>query len=201
MAGSGRATAWLNNAPAQKLPKVLRVAPLVMLALLAAPSVSEGQQSKTIPRLCLLTFEPYTLGKRPGLDAFLQTLRDLGHIDGRSTIIDYLSADERGERFPALAAECLRLKADVIATSTTPAAQAAKHATRTIPIVMIAQGDPVGTGLVNGLAQPGGNITGTSQMIPALAAKRLHFAQGSRTRNLAGYSCCRTSSIPLRRCR
>ncbi len=146
-----------------------------MLALLAAPSVGEGQQSKTIPRLCFLTFEPYTLGKRPGIDAFFQTLRDLGHIEGRSLIIDHLSAEERGERFPALAAECLRLRADVIATTTTPAAQAAKNATRSIPIVMIAQGDPVGTGLVNSLAQPGGNITGTSLMIPDLAAKRLQL--------------------------
>jgi putative ABC transport system substrate-binding protein len=154
---------------------MLRLAFLAMLVLLAAPSVSESQQSKTIPRLCLLVFERYTLGKRPGLDAFLQTLRDLGHVDGRSFIIDYLSADERNEGFPTIAAECLRLKADVIATTTTPAALAAKKATRTIPIVMIAPGDPVGTGLVNSLAQPGGNITGTSQMIPELAAKRLQL--------------------------
>jgi putative tryptophan/tyrosine transport system substrate-binding protein len=139
---------------------MLRPAALAMVVLLAAPAVSEGQQSKTIPRLCFLTFEPYTLGKRPGIDAFFATLRDLGHVDGRSIIIDYLSADERGERFPTLAAECLRLKADLIATTTTPATLAAKNATRTIPIVMMALADPVGTGLVNSLAQPGGNITG-----------------------------------------
>jgi hypothetical protein len=126
--------------------KMLRLAFLAMLVLLAAPAVGEGQQSKTIPRLCFLVFERYTLGKRPGLDAFLQTLRDLGYVDGRSIIIDYLSAEERNERFPTIAAECLRLKADVIATTTTPAALAAKNATRTIPIVMIAPGDPVGTG-------------------------------------------------------
>ena len=154
---------------------MLRLALLVMLVLLAAPSVSEGQQSKTIPRLCFLTFERYTLGKRPGPDAFLQTLRDLGHVDGRSIIIDYLSAEERNERFPAVAAECLRRKADVIATTTTPAALAAKNATRTIPIVMMALADPVGTGLVNSLTQPGGNITGTSTMTPELAAKRLQL--------------------------
>jgi putative ABC transport system substrate-binding protein len=153
----------------------LRLAFLVTIALLCSLSVSEGQQPKTIPRLCLLVFERYTLGKRPGLDAFLQTLRDLGHVDGRSIIIDYLSAEERNERFPTIAAECLRLKADVIATITTPAALAAKNATRTIPIVMMAAGDPVGTGLVNSLAQPGGNITGTSLMIPELAAKRLQL--------------------------
>jgi putative ABC transport system substrate-binding protein len=155
--------------------KMLRLTLAAMLVLLAAPAVGVSPQSKTIPRLCLLVFEQYTLGKRPGLDAFLQTLRDLGYVDGRSIIIDYLSAEERNERFPTIAAECLRLKAAVIATTTTPAALAAKNATRTIPIVMIAPGDPVGTGLVNSLAQPGGNITGTSQMIPELAAKRLQL--------------------------
>ena len=135
---------------------MLRSAFSAVFAFLAAPTVSEGQQSKTIPRLCFLTFEPYTSGKRPGLDAFLQALRDLGHVDGRSITIDYLSADEHGERFPTLAAECLRLKADIIATATTPATLAAKNATRAIPIVMMALADPVGTGLVNSLAQPGG---------------------------------------------
>jgi putative ABC transport system substrate-binding protein len=87
--------------------------------------------------------------------------------------IDYLSADGQAERFPPLAAECLRLKADIIVVSTTPAAQAAKNATRTIPIVMLPLGDPVGTGLVDSLARPGGNVTGLSQMAPGLAAKRL----------------------------
>jgi putative ABC transport system substrate-binding protein len=74
-----------------------------------------------------------------------------------------------------LAAECLRLKADIIAVSTTPATQAAKNATRSIPIVMIALGDPVGTGLVDSLAQPGGNVTGMSMMASDVAAKRLEL--------------------------
>ena len=100
-------------------------------------------------------------------------LRDLGYVDGQTITIDYLSADGRGERFPALAAECLRLKADIIVVSTTPATQAAKNATRTIPIVMIALGDPVGTGLVDSLARPGGNVTGKTIMVSELAAKRL----------------------------
>ena len=154
----------------------LRLALLVVIVLLAAPSVSEGQQSKTIPRLCFLTLEPDTLQTRsPRFDAFFQTLRELGYVDGQSIIIDYLSAEDHGERFPDLAAECLRRKADVIVPSTTPAAQVAKNATSTIPIVMIALGDPVGTGLVNSLAQPGGNITGMSLMIPELATKRLEL--------------------------
>jgi putative tryptophan/tyrosine transport system substrate-binding protein len=162
--------------PARQPVRVLRLAFLVMLALLAAPLVSEGQQSKTIPRLCFLTLEPGTLQTRsPRFDAFFQTLRELGYVDGQSIIIDYLSAEDHGERFPDLVAECLRRKADVIIPSTTPAAQIAKNATSTVPIVMIALGDPVGTGLVNSLAQPGGNVTGMSLMVPELATKRLEL--------------------------
>ena len=150
---------------------------LVSLALgLLAPVVAEAQAAGRIPRLCFLTFDPGTLRSRSTrFDAFFQGLRDLGYVDGQTITIDYLSADGRGERFPALAAECLRLKADIIAVSTTPAAQVAKNATRTIPIVMLALGDPVGTGLVDSLARPGGNVTGMSLMAPDLAAKRLEL--------------------------
>src|SRR5260221_12320241 len=122
--------------------------------------------------LCFLTFDPGTLQSNR-FDAFFQGLRDLGYANGQNIAIDYLSAEGNGERFPTLAAECLRLKADVIAVSTTPAAQAAMAATRTIPIIMIGLGDPVRTGLVNSLGQPGGNVTGLSLMVPEVAAKRL----------------------------
>src|SRR5476651_1278202 len=145
-------------------------------ATVAWPLAARAQQPKKIPRLCFLTFDPGTLRSRsPRFDAFFEGLRDLGYVDGQTITIDYLSAEGRGERFPALAAECLRLKADIIAVSTTPAAEAAKNATRTIPIIMIALGDPVGTGLVDSLAQPGGNVTGMSLMVSELAAKRLNL--------------------------
>jgi ABC-type uncharacterized transport system substrate-binding protein len=143
-------------------------------AAAAWPLAARAQQSKNIPRLCFLTFDPGTL-QSTRFDAFFQGLRDLGYVDRQTITIDYLSADGRGEQFPALATECLRRKADIIALSTTPAAQAAKNATRTIPIVMIALGDPVGTGLVESLAAPGGNITGMSMMVPELATKRLEL--------------------------
>ena len=113
--------------------------------------------------------------RSPRFDAFFDGLRDLGYVDGQTITIDYLSADGHGDRFPMLAAECLQLKADIIAASTTPATQAAKNATRSIPIVMIALGDPVGTGLVESLAQPGANVTGMSMMVPELATKRLEL--------------------------
>ena len=157
---------------------VTRAALAVALAfgVLAAPLTGEAQQAGNIPRLCFLTFDPGTAqSPSPRFEAFFQGLRDLGYVHGQTITIDYLVAEGRSERFPALAAECVRLKADIIVVSTTPAAHAAKAATRTIPIVMIALGDPVGTGLVDSLARPGGNVTGMSQMTSALAAKRLEL--------------------------
>jgi putative ABC transport system substrate-binding protein len=138
----------------------------------AWPLAAHAQQPKNIPRLCFLTFDPGTL-RSTRFGAFFEGLLDLGYVDGQTITIDYLSAGGRGEQFPALAAECLRLKADIIAVSTTPATQAAKNTTRTIPIVMVGLGDPVGAGLVDSLDQPGGNVTGTSAMVSELAAKRL----------------------------
>jgi putative tryptophan/tyrosine transport system substrate-binding protein len=141
---------------------------------LLAPLVAEAQPARKIPRLCFLTFDPGTAQSPSArFDGFFQGLRDLGYVHGQTITIDYLVAAGRSELFPELAAECVRLKADIIVVSTTPAAHAAKNATRTIPIVMIALGDPVGTGLVDSLARPGGNLTGMSQMTSGLAAKRL----------------------------
>jgi putative ABC transport system substrate-binding protein len=132
---------------------------------------TRAQAVATIPRLCFLAPSPRE--RLPWYDPFFQRLRDLGYVDGRTINIDYLSADDRAERFPALAGECLRLKADIIVATTTPSALAAKGATRTIPIVMLGTGDPVVTGIVNSLARPGENISGLSHMAPGLSAKRL----------------------------
>ena len=102
---------------------------LLGAAAVAWPLVAHAQQSKEIPRLCFLTFDPGTLQSRsPRFDVFFNSLRDLGYVDGKTIVIDYLSADGKDDRFPALVSECLRLKADIIAVSTTPAAQAAKQA-------------------------------------------------------------------------
>jgi putative tryptophan/tyrosine transport system substrate-binding protein len=107
------------------------------------PVAARAQHLKKIPRLCFLTFDPGTLQSRPPrFDPFFESLRDLGYVDGQTITVHYLTADGHGERFPALAAECAGLNADIIAVSTTPAAQAAKSATRTIPIVMIALATP-----------------------------------------------------------
>jgi putative tryptophan/tyrosine transport system substrate-binding protein len=152
---------------------MLGVALITMLTLLA-PSLVGKAEATTSPRLCFLSFGPDTLqSQSPRFDAFFDGLRDLGYVNERTIAIDYLSADGRDERFAALATECARLRADIIVVSTTPAARAAKEATRTIPILMIALGDPVGTGLVDNLAQPEANVTGMSLMVPELATKRL----------------------------
>jgi putative ABC transport system substrate-binding protein len=148
----------------------------LLAAQLAVPCAGEAQQSKDIPRLCFLTFDPGTLQTRsPRFDGFSRGLQDLGYVQGRSIEISYLSADNNGDRFPALINECLALKPAVIAVTTTPAAHLLKKATRTIPIVMVALGDPLGTGLVDSLSRPSENITGMSLMVPQLAVKRLEL--------------------------
>src|SRR5258705_10275397 len=140
--------------------------------LLSAPLAAEAQPGR-FPRLCFLTFDPGT-PQSSRFDVFFQGLRGLGYVDGQTITIDYLAAGTgQAVGFPALATECLRLKADIIVATPTPAAQAAKNATHTIPIVMPSLGDPMATGLVASLARPGGNVTGTTLMASGLAAKRL----------------------------
>jgi putative tryptophan/tyrosine transport system substrate-binding protein len=158
--------------------RLIGLAVILVLGVIIAPVATDAQPKGTIPRLCFLTFDPGTLESNR-FSLFFQGLRDLGYLDGRTIHIDYLSADGRPDRFPALAADCLRLKADIVVVTTTPVTQAAKNATRTIPIVMIPLGDPVGTGLVASLARPGGNVTGLTFMATGLAAKRLELLKAA----------------------
>ena len=142
--------------------------------LLIAPLVVEAQPATKTWRIGLLTS-----GSREGAGAdvriapFSQGLRELGYIEGRNVILETRYAEGRVERFPALAAELVDLKIDVLVAMSTPGALAAKRATSTIPIVMAAVGEPVEMKLVESLAHPGGNITGLSISAPQLAAKRL----------------------------
>src|SRR5215471_16991947 len=110
----------------------------------------------------------------PRVDAFRQGLRDLGYVEGRTATIEYRLAEGKMERLPALAAELVALKVDVIVASGTPTALAAKNATTTIPIVFATSGDPVGT-LVASIARPGGNVTGLSLVGPELVARQLQL--------------------------
>ena len=126
-----------------------------------APLAGFAQQPAKIPRVGFI--EP--LSKDSALyRAFLQGMRDLGYVEGRNLTMEARFADSKPERLPALADELGKLKVDIIVAMSTPAVYAAKQATTTIPIVMIAIADPVGSGFVANLARPGGNITGLSNV-------------------------------------
>ncbi len=144
------------------------------LGTLAAPLAVSAQQAAKISRIGFLATN---LAANPHTrESFLQGLRDLGYVEGRNVVIEYRDAEGKDDRLPALAAELVALKVDVIvAAAGTLAALAAKHATRTLPIVFIAVGDPVTSGLVTSLARPGGNLTGLSAVSPELASKWLEL--------------------------
>jgi ABC-type uncharacterized transport system substrate-binding protein len=142
-------------------------------ALLAIP-LADGQQAAKVARIGHL---PPNLAASPQLrDAFLQGLRDLGYVEGRNVVIEYRDAEGKLERLPALAAELVARKVDVIlAEGGTLGPRVAMRATRTIPIVFAGAGDPVGSGLVTSLARPGGNVTGLSSLSAEVVGKRLEL--------------------------
>ena len=148
---------------------------ILALALLVAPLAAEAQQPTHVHRIGVLSGLGTTPGRDPFVEAFLEGMRALGYVEGQNLVLEYRGAEGQYERFPALAAELVRLQVDVIVAQGTPAALAAKHATTTIPIVMVGVGDPVGSGLVASLARPGGNITGLSVLSPELVGKQLEF--------------------------
>jgi putative ABC transport system substrate-binding protein len=156
------------------MPRVPLRCVVAAIVLLASPLTAQESRLNKIPRLCFVTFDPDS-SRSTRFSPFFEELGKFGYADGQSIAIDFLSANGQGELFPSLAADCVHRNANIIAVSSTPAALAAKNATGSIPIVMIAVGDPVGTGLVDSLAQPGGNITGMSQMVSELAVKRLEL--------------------------
>ncbi len=145
--------------------------------LLAAPLAAEAQSRAGVARVGILTSQSPP-GRGPGFvefDAFVGAMRDLGYVLGQNLQIELRTAEGQLARFPALAAELVDLKVDVIFAPATPGAQAAKHATTTIPIVFAVTIDPVGDGLIASLARPGGNLTGMTSTSLELAAKRLEL--------------------------
>ena len=142
----------------------------LLLSGLFRPSAAEAQQAAKVARIGVLTINGPAAA--PHLtEAFLQGLRDLGYVEGRNVAIEYRDAGGKVDRLPALAAELVALKVDVIMAGSTPLALAAKQATRTLPIVFIGSGDPVTDGLVTSLARPGGNVTGLSSLTPERIGK------------------------------
>jgi putative ABC transport system substrate-binding protein len=141
--------------------------------LLAAPLVAEAQQAVKVARIGHLS--PDLAARTHLYEALRQGLRDLGYVEGRNVVIEIRDAEGKLERLPALAAELVALKVDVIVTAGTPAALAAKQATRTVPIVSAGVSDPVASGLITSLARPGGNVTGLSTFAPELVGKCLEL--------------------------
>jgi ABC-type uncharacterized transport system substrate-binding protein len=148
---------------------------LTLCALLSAHCPpAQAQQPTKIPRIGYLTGGPLA-AMVARTEAFRQGLRDLGYVEGKNMLIEWRYAEAKPERLPALAAELVQLKVDVIVTGGEAATRPAKEATSTIPIVMAQDADPVGTGFVMSLARPGGNITGLSRLAPELNGKRLEL--------------------------
>jgi len=140
------------------------------LAILGVSLGSSAQRAGTMPRIGFLT-----PGPNPREPAFWQGMRDLGYVEGKTIVVDRRSAEGDFARLPALAAEIVKSRPDVIVAIASAAASAAKEATATIPIVMVGSSDPVAAGLVGNLARPGGNVTGTSTQTTAAVRKLLEL--------------------------
>jgi ABC-type uncharacterized transport system substrate-binding protein len=157
--------------------RVIGLAVILTLSLTLAPLAAKAQQAEKVYRIGYLTTDPPTTPEGARMwGQFLEGLRDHGYVEGQNIIIERRYWEGRAERLPALAADLVRLKVDVIVTGAMQATQAAKNATTTIPIIMVAVADPVRTGLVASLARPGGNVTGLSHFAgQELGGKRLEL--------------------------
>ncbi len=148
-------------------------------AVFAWPFAARAQQSGKVYRIAYFSAGTSDPVAAPDagvmLKALHESLHELGWIEGKNFVFEYRYAENRLDRLPELAAELVHLKVDVIVGVGTLAPLAAKRATTTIPIVMAAAGDPLGSGLVAGLAHPGGNVTGLSMMVPDIGGKRLEL--------------------------
>jgi putative ABC transport system substrate-binding protein len=151
--------------------RILRTLGVASGAALAA-CAAQAQPATRLPVIAYLSPSP-----NPLQELFLQQLRRLGHLEGKTYAFEYRNAEGRFERLPALAAELVQRKPDVIVAQVTQAAIAAMKATASIPIVMIGVSDPVASGLVASLARPGGNVTGTSAVAAGVVGKQLELVR------------------------
>jgi len=147
---------------------------LVAIFLVGAVEIVEAQQPAKIPRIGILNGASAS-AMFTSVESFRQGLRQLGYVEGKNIVIEYRYAEGKSERFAELAAEMIRWKPDVIVATGTQLIRSAKQATSTIPIVVAGAGDLVETGLVASLAQPGGNVTGTTNISADLSGKRLEL--------------------------
>src|SRR3972149_10817864 len=147
---------------------------VIAFVLVVAAAVAHAQQPKKIPRIGYLSALSQPADSYRS-EAFRQGLRELGYVEGKGIIIEYRYAEGKLDLLPDLAAELVRLKVDIIVTQSTLDAYAARQSTSTIPILMTASGDAVGTGIVASLARPGGNVTGLTSLSRELSGKRLEL--------------------------
>ncbi len=147
----------------------------LVVAVLTMPPAAHAQPQKMHRIGWLIAAPGSSTPMRQAVAGFQQSLRDLGYVEGKNLVVDYRFADEGNKQLPALAAELVKLKVDVIVTDSSDATRAAQQATTTIPIVMTVSASPVEQGFVASLARPGGNITGLSMVLPELARKRLEL--------------------------
>src|SRR5262245_49015837 len=152
--------------------KIFALALCIML--LALCSSADAQQPTKVPRIGYLVAGPLTTNPAR-TEAFRQGLRELGYVEGKNIVVEWRSAEGKLESLPALLADIVRLKVEVIVSGGPESTRVAKEATATIPIVMTQVGDPVGSGFVVSLARPGGNITGLSTLAPEIGGKRLEL--------------------------
>ena len=153
----------------------LKSAILMGAMLLAHCFPAEAQQPKKVPRIGYVRVVGTPSPPGPNVEAFRRGLRDLGYVEGENIVIEFRYAEGKPDRIPSLVAELVQLKVDVLISSDGPTIRAAKQATKTIPIVMVINQDPVASGLVHSLAHPGGNITGISRLTRELSGKRLEL--------------------------
>jgi len=148
--------------------------------MMVVGAVVQAQQPSKIPRIGFLTVSSASaLAAR--IDAFRQGLRELGKLEGKNIVIEWRSAEGKPDRVPALAAELVRLKVDILVTGGPQSTRPAKEATSTIPIVMAFDNDPIGNGFVASLAPPAGNITGLSTLAPEINGKPPGASEGDRS--------------------
>ena len=162
--------------------------------LLALPFPAQAQQPAKIPRIAWLTASSLS-APSARVEAFRQGLRDLGYVEGKNIVIELRFGEGKLDRLPALAAELVRLKVDIIVTGGPAPTRAAKAATSTIPIIMTQDPDPVGNGFVASLARPGGNITGLSTQAPEVSGKQVELLKETVPK-LSNLAVLGTSTVP-----
>ena len=152
--------------------KILLSAAIIVMAVAYQ---ANAQERGKIPHIGILLPSAPNTAADANLEAFRQGLHDLGYVEGRNIILEYRWAENREDQYPALVADLIRLKVDIIFTSSTPTVLVAKQATKTIPIVFPVSSDPVTVGIVDSFARPGGNATGLSSMASDLWPKRMEL--------------------------